>query len=39
MIQNRLQNALANALLGGEFTAGATIRVHEQLGELTFDAR
>jgi ATP-dependent Clp protease ATP-binding subunit ClpB len=38
VIQNRLQNALANALLGGEFTEGATIRVNEQHGELTFDA-
>ncbi len=38
VIQNRLQNALANALLGGEFVAGATIRVNEQHGELTFDA-
>ena len=38
VIQNRLQNALANALLGGEFQPGATIRVNEQHGELTFDA-
>ena len=38
VIQNRLQNALANALLGGEFSEGATIRVNEQHGELTFDA-
>ena len=38
VIQNRLQNALANALLGGEFHPGATIRVNEQHGELTFDA-
>ena len=38
VIQNRLQNALANALLGGEFPAGSTIRVNEQHGELTFDA-
>ena len=38
VIQNRLQNALANALLGGEFPPGATIRVNEQHGELTFDA-
>ncbi len=38
VIQNRLQNALANALLGGEFPEGATIRVNEQHGELTFDA-
>ena len=38
VIQNRLQNALANALLGGEFQPGASIRVNEQHGELTFDA-
>ncbi len=38
VIQNRLQNALANALLGGEFQSGATIRVNEQHGELKFDA-
>ena len=38
VIQNRLQNALANALLGGEFPAGSTIRVNEQHGDLTFDA-
>ena len=38
VIQNRLQNALANALLSGEFPPGATIRVNEQHGELTFDA-
>ncbi len=38
VIQNRLQNALANALLSGEFQPGATIRVNEQHGELTFDA-
>ena len=38
VIQNRLQNALANALLGGEFPPGSTIRVNEQHGELTFDA-
>jgi ATP-dependent Clp protease ATP-binding subunit ClpB len=39
VIQNRLQNALANALLGGEFTEGATIVVNQQNGELTFDAQ
>ena len=38
VIQNRLQNALANALLSGEFPPSATIRVNEQHGELTFDA-
>jgi ATP-dependent Clp protease ATP-binding subunit ClpB len=39
VIQSRLQNALANALLGGEFTEGATIVVNQQNGELTFDAK
>lgn len=39
VIQNRLQNALANSLLGGEFEAGSTIRVDNQHGELTFEHR
>ena len=39
VIQNRLQNALANALLGGEFEEGSTIVVNNQNGELTFDAK
>jgi ATP-dependent Clp protease ATP-binding subunit ClpB len=39
VIQNRLQNALANALLSGEFTEGATIVVNNQNGDLTFDAK
>ncbi|AMV17231.1 ATP-dependent chaperone ClpB [Planctomyces sp. SH-PL14] len=39
VIQNRLQNSLANSLLGGEFEAGATIHVDNQHGELTFEKR
>ncbi|SFH85790.1 ATP-dependent chaperone ClpB [Planctomicrobium piriforme] len=36
VIQNRLQNALANAILTGEFEEGSTIKVDTQHGELTF---
>ncbi|WP_437201885.1 ATP-dependent chaperone ClpB [Planctomicrobium sp. SH664] len=36
VVQNRLQNALANAILTGEFPEGSTIRVDVQHGELTF---
>ena len=36
VIQNRLQNALANAILTGEFQEGSTIHVGTQHGELTF---
>lgn len=36
VIQNRLQNALAGAILSGEFKEGATIHVGTQHGELTF---
>ncbi|MCG6155062.1 ATP-dependent chaperone ClpB [Rubinisphaera margarita] len=36
VIQNRLQNSLANAILTGEFGEGATIFVDEQNGDLTF---
>lgn len=36
VIQNRLQNSLANAILSGEFEEGATIQVDAQNGELTF---
>jgi len=36
VIQNRLQNSLANAILSGEFGEGATIFVDEQNGDLTF---
>ncbi|WP_437194617.1 ATP-dependent chaperone ClpB [Planctomicrobium sp. SH527] len=37
VIQNRLQNSLANAILTGEFEEGTTIHVDAQGGELTFD--
>ncbi|WP_437221786.1 ATP-dependent chaperone ClpB [Planctomicrobium sp. SH661] len=37
VIQNRLQNALANAILTGEFAEGSTIHVGTQHGELTFE--
>jgi ATP-dependent Clp protease ATP-binding subunit ClpB len=37
VIQNRLQNSLANAILGGEFPEGSTIRVGAQGGGFTFD--
>jgi ATP-dependent Clp protease ATP-binding subunit ClpB len=36
VIQNRLQNNLANAILGGEFPEGSTIEVDAQHGEFTF---
>ncbi len=36
VIQNRLQNNLANAILGGEFPEGSTIQVDAQHGEFTF---
>jgi ATP-dependent Clp protease ATP-binding subunit ClpB len=38
VIQQRLQNNLANAILSGEFPAGATIKVAQQHGQLTFDS-
>ena len=38
VIQQRLQNELANAILSGEFEEGSTIRVDEQNGEFTFAA-
>lgn len=38
MIQQRLQNELANAILGGEFPEGSTIRVESQNGEFAFRA-
>jgi len=37
VIQNRLQNALANSILSGEFAEGTTIHVGAQHGELTFE--
>ncbi len=36
VIQQRLQNNLANALLGGEFEEGATIKVDSHGNEFTF---
>ncbi|MEW4487354.1 ATP-dependent chaperone ClpB [Thalassoglobus sp. JC818] len=36
VIQNRLQNSLANAILTGEFPEGSTIHVDTQNGEFTF---
>ncbi|MCA9056664.1 MAG: AAA family ATPase, partial [Planctomycetaceae bacterium] len=36
VIQNRLQNSLANAILSGEFPEGCTIRVDAQNGEFAF---
>jgi ATP-dependent Clp protease ATP-binding subunit ClpB len=38
VIQQRLQNELANAILAGEFPEGATITVDVQHGEFTFAA-
>ncbi len=38
VIQHRLQNELANAILAGEFEEGATITVDVQHGEFTFGA-
>ncbi len=37
VIQTRLQNALANSILTGEFPEGSTIKVDAQNDELTFD--
>ncbi|WP_437187591.1 ATP-dependent chaperone ClpB [Planctomicrobium sp. SH668] len=37
VIQSRLQNALANSILSGEFEEGKTIHVGSQHGELTFE--
>jgi ATP-dependent Clp protease ATP-binding subunit ClpB len=39
VIQSRLQNSLANAILGGEFPEGATISVGAQGGGFTFDRK
>jgi ATP-dependent Clp protease ATP-binding subunit ClpB len=39
VIQNRLQNALANAILSGEFQQGTTISVDVQHGEFTFEGK
>jgi ATP-dependent Clp protease ATP-binding subunit ClpB len=39
VIQNRLQNALANAILSGEFEEGTTIHVDVQHGEFTFEGK
>jgi ATP-dependent Clp protease ATP-binding subunit ClpB len=39
VIQNRLQNSLANAILSGEFPEGSTIHVDSQHGEFTFERR
>jgi len=36
VIQNRVQNSLANAILSGEFPEGSTIKVDTQHGEFTF---
>ncbi len=36
VIQNRLQNSLANAILSGEFPEGSTIEIDAQHGEFTF---
>jgi len=36
VIQQRLQNELANAILSGEFEEGSTIKVDVQHGEFTF---
>ncbi|MCA9081932.1 MAG: AAA family ATPase, partial [Planctomycetaceae bacterium] len=36
VVQNRLQNSLANAILSGEFPEGSTIHVDCQHGEFTF---
>ena len=37
VIQQRLQNELANAILGGDFTEGTTITVDSQNGDFTFE--
>jgi len=39
VIQQRLQNELANAILADEFPEGATITVDEQHGDFTFNAK
>lgn len=39
VIQNRLQNSLANAILAGEFPEGSRIFVDAQHGELTFTSQ
>ncbi|HBN78229.1 MAG TPA: ATP-dependent chaperone ClpB, partial [Planctomycetaceae bacterium] len=39
VIQNRLQNSLANAILSGEFPEGSTIAIDEQNGEFTFASK
>ena len=39
VIQNRLQNSLANAILSGEFPEGTTIIIDEQNGEFTFESK
>jgi ATP-dependent Clp protease ATP-binding subunit ClpB len=39
VIQSRLQNSLANAILGGEFPEGSTIVVGAQGGGFTFDRK
>ena len=39
VIQNRLQNSLANAILSGEFPEGSTIYVDSQNGEFTFSKK
>ncbi len=36
VIQQRLQNELANAILGGDFTEGTTITIDSQNGDFTF---
>jgi ATP-dependent Clp protease ATP-binding subunit ClpB len=38
VIQQRLQNELANAILGGDFAEGQTITVDVQNGDFTFAA-
>ncbi|MEZ6057145.1 MAG: ATP-dependent chaperone ClpB [Planctomycetaceae bacterium] len=39
VIQSRLQNSLANAILTGEFPEGSTITVNTQNGEFTFSRK
>jgi ATP-dependent Clp protease ATP-binding subunit ClpB len=38
VIQQRLQNELANRLLAGEFEEGSTVRIDVQNGEFAFAA-
>lgn len=38
VIQQRLQNELANRLLAGEFDEGATVKIDVQHGEFTFES-